>query len=85
MFVCVRDVCLVGVFAGYEFVCVCVRRVWVWVLLFGFLFAGMGVGVLLACFVSVLWFFVCRCIVFLCFWVFFLWGLFVSVLCLMFV
>jgi len=48
-----------------EFVCarsVCVRDVCisVWPLFFGFRSAGMGVEVLLACFVSVLWFFVLR-------------------------
>jgi len=82
-FVCVRSVrkmCVVGVFGGCVFVCVCVRCVWVWVLL-GFLFSGMGVGLLLACFVSVLWFFVCRCCVFLVSWAAFCGGLCVSVLC----
>jgi len=50
---------------------VCVRDVCmsVWPLFFWFRSAGMGVEVLLACFVSVLWFFVCRCFVLACLWV----------------
>jgi len=50
-------VCLVGVFGGYVFVCVCVRYVWLWVLLFGFLLRG-GSGGVAGVF--------CECVVVLC-------------------
>jgi len=55
---CVCDACLVGVFGGCVFVCVCVRCAWVRVLLFGFLFAGLGVGAVVGVF--------CECVVVFC-------------------
>jgi len=71
-FSCVSDVCVCVMCVWcvcLEVVClcvfVCVYVSYVWVLLFGFLFAGKGLGLLLACFVSVLWFFVWSLSVFL--------------------
>jgi len=65
---CVRCVCVCGICVCD--ICVCARCVYVCVaVVFWFRSAGRGMEVLLACFVSVLCFFVCRYFVLACLWV----------------